>query len=174
MMPPADNSDFPRISYMNQFSIRLLAAGGLLALAAGLHAAPPKKEATLGGGKGDGPIMQMNELRACIKQQARLQTHSEELVKAQADMKAERAAIDTESAAIKTELETVDRTNEEALKVVVERAKANDKRIDDYQARVPGFNAQVEAVQAERAAYAKSCEGRRYLEDDYKDIKAGK
>jgi hypothetical protein len=29
-------------------------------------------------------------------------------------------------------------------------------------------------LQAERATYAKACEGRRYLEDDYKDIKAGK
>lgn len=54
------------------------------------------------------------------------------------------------------------------------RAQAHDKRIDAYQARVPLFNAQVEALNGERTAYAKACEGRRYLEDDYKDVKAGK
>ena len=39
-----------------------LAAGGLLLVAASLHAAPPKpREGTLGGGKAGGPIMSSRE-----------------------------------------------------------------------------------------------------------------
>jgi chromosome segregation ATPase len=143
-------------------------------VAAGAHAAPPKREATLGGGKGSGPIMSMAELRACMKRQAALKTQSDQAVRSQDEMKAERTAIDQASEAIKTDMEKLDRTSKEAVEAFVERAKAHDKRIDDYQARVPAFNEQVQALEAERAAYSKACDGRRYLEDDYKDIQAGK
>lgn len=146
-----------------------------LALAAtGLQAAPPKKEATLGGGKGSGPIMQMNELRACVKRQAGLKSMSDETVKAQQQMTTDRAAIEEGGAAIKVDMEKLDRTDQEAVAAFLERTKAHDQRIDDYQARVPAFNGKVEALNAEREGYAKACEGRRYLEDDLKDIKAGK
>lgn len=153
---------------------RLFAVCSLAVAAAATHAAPPKKEGTLGGGKGGGPIMSMADLRACVARQARVDAKSDEAVKAQEQLKAERAAIDEASAALKAELGTLDRTNKEVLEGYVARSQAHDKRIDDYQTRVPAFNAQVEALASERAAYAKSCEGRRYLEDDYKDIKAGK
>lgn len=138
------------------------------------HAAPPKREASFGSGKASGPIMSMAELRSCVKRQSALQTQSEAAIKAQDQMKAERAAIEQGSAAIKTDMEKLDRTDLVAVEAFVERAKAHDKRIDDYEARVPAFNEQVQAAQAERAAFAKACEDRRYLEDDLKDIKAGK
>ena len=152
-----------------------LAAAASLALAgASLHAAAPKREATLGGGKGSGPIMSMAQLRTCVAQQNRIQGQNDEMAKAQQQLTTDRAEIDRNSTALKDEMATLDRTNEEAVKAYVAKAQAHDKVIDDYQARVPQFNTQVEALQAQRAAYAKDCEGRRYLEDDYKDIKAGK
>jgi len=152
----------------------LAAAVGLALAGASLHAASPKREATLGGGKGSGPIMSMAQLRTCMAQQSRIQGQNDEMAKAQQQLTTDRAEIDRNSAALKDEMAVLDRTSEEAVKAYVAKAQAHDKVIDDYQARVPQFNTQVEALQAQRAAYAKDCEGRRYLEDDYKDIKAGK
>lgn len=153
---------------------RLLLACGLALAALGTHAAPPKKEGTLGGGKGGGPIMSMAELRACVARQARLDGQSAAAVKAQQEMVAERSAIDEAGAKLKDDMATLNRTDVAAVEAYVARAKAHDQRIDAYEARVPAYNAQVELLNAERAGYAKACEGRRYLEDDYKDIKAGK
>lgn len=152
-----------------------LLAATLVFAGASLHAAPPKpREGTLGGGKAGGPIMSMAQLRACVAQQGRIQTGNEDAAKVQQELNAERAEIDAEAEQLKKDLPGVDRTKQEAIDAYVARAHAHDKRIDTYQARVPPFNAQVEALNTERAAYAKACEGRRYLEDDYKDIKAGK
>jgi hypothetical protein len=163
-----------RYTTLNRRLVPLLAAGLALA-AASLHAAPPKaREGTLGGAKAGGPILSMAQLRACMAQQTRIQTGNEEAVKTQQQLNAERADIDREAEALKSDLPGVDRTNKEAIDAYVARAQAHDKRIDAYEARVPAFNTQVEALNAERASYAKTCDGRRYLEDDYKDIKAGK
>jgi hypothetical protein len=137
-----------------------------------LHAAP--REGSLGGGKASGPVMSMAQLRACLAQQTRIQSQNDDTAKIQQQLVAERAEIERNEAALKDALAALDRTNKEAVEAHVAKAQAHDKLIDDYQARVPSFNAKVEALQSERAAYAKACEGRRYLEDDYKDIKAGK
>jgi len=55
-----------------------------------------------------------------------------------------------------------------------EQAQARDTQIDDYQARVTTFNARVEARQAERDAFAKNCNNRRYFEEDEIAIKKGR
>ncbi len=155
------------------FNALLLAS---LALAcASLQAAPPKvREGTLGGGKASGPVMGMAQLRACVTQQKRIQGLNADTARTQQQMSADRASIDTEAQALKDAMAALDRTNKEAIEAYVARAQAHDKSIDTYQARVSPFNAQVETLQGERAGYAKACEGRRYLEDDYTDIKAGK
>lgn len=150
-----------------------LALAAALSLADPAHAAPPK-EGTLGTGKAGGPVLSMSQLRACLAQQARLSRQNDENLKMQQELSTERTELEGASAAIKDEMATLDRTNREAVEAYVAKAQANDKRIDTHQERVGEFNTKVEAVKAERASYAKSCEGRRYLEDDYKDIKAGK
>ena len=152
-----------------------LAAAGLALAGASLHAATPKpREATLGGGKGSGPIMSMAQLRACVAQQAGIQSQNEETAKTQAQLAADRAEIDRGAAALKEGMAVLDRTNKDDVEAYVAKAQAHDKLIDSYEARVPLFNAKVQALQAERASYLQACEGRRDLEDDYKDIKAGK
>jgi hypothetical protein len=55
-----------------------------------------------------------------------------------------------------------------------ERAVARDKRIDEYQQQVDQFNARVDPVRAERDAFSKACENRRYFEDDEIAIRKGK
>jgi hypothetical protein len=166
---------FAHFSAATTRRLLLLVAASLALAAASSHAAPPKlREGSLGAGKASGPIMSMAQLRTCVAQQNRIQGQSEETTKTQQQLTAERAEIDRGAAALKDDLPGVDRTNKEAVEAYVARAKAHDKLIDSYEARVPPFNVQVEALNAERAAYAKACEGRRYLEDDYKDIQAGK
>lgn len=167
---------FAKLSCPMARCLGLLAVAGLTLPSATLHAAPPKpREATLGSGKAaGGPIMSMSQLRACVAQQTRIQGQDDETRKTQQQLAAERAEIDSGAAALKDGMATLDRTNKEAVEAYVAKAQAHDKLIDSYQARVSPFNAQVEALQAERAVYGKACEGRRYLEDDYKDIKAGK
>src|SRR5688572_4823410 len=128
MMPPAA---FELTAFMTSALSRIFIAQCALALAAASHAAPPKREASFGGGKASGPIMSMAELRACVKRQSALQTQRDAVVREQDQMKAERDAIDQASAAIKTDMDALDRTNKEAVDAFVERAKANDKRIDD-------------------------------------------
>lgn len=164
----------PLFATFNRRLVPLLAAGLTLA-ATSLHAAPPKaREGTLGGGKAGGPILSMVQLRACMAQQARIQSQNDEATKAKLQLAADVADIDRGAGALKADLASLDRTNKEAVEAYVARAQAHDKSIDSYQERVPHFNTQVEALNEQRAAFAKACDGRRYLEDDHKDIKAGK
>jgi len=160
---------------LNRRLVPWLAAGLALAAASSLHAAPPKaREGTLGGGKAGGPILSMAQLRVCMAQQARIQSQEEEATRAKQQLATDLAEIDRSAAALKDDMTRLDRTSKEAVEAYVARAQAHDKSIDSYQARVPQFNAQVESLNEQRAAFAKSCDGRRYLEDDYRDIKAGK
>ncbi len=164
----------PLPASLTQRLVPLLVSGLLLA-ATSLHAAPPKaREGTLGGGKAGGPILSMAQLRACMAQQTNIQSQNDAAAKVKQQLAADMVEIDRNAAALKDDLVSLDRTNKEAVEAYVARAQAHDKSIDSYQARVPQFNAQVEALDAQRAAFAKACDGRRYLEDDYKDIKAGK
>jgi chromosome segregation ATPase len=164
----------PLSATLNRRRLQLLATAALLA-ATSLHAAPPKaREGTLGGGKAGGPILSVAQLRACMAQQARMQSQEEEAARTRQQLSNEIADIDRAAEALKADLPGVDRTSQEAIDAYKARAAAHDKRVESYEERVPQFNAQVEALNAQRAAFAKSCDGRRYLEDDYKDIKAGK
>ncbi len=164
----------PRSAILNRRLVPLLAAGLMLATTS-LHAAPPKaREGTLGGGKAGGPILSMAQLRACMAQQAGIQSQNEEATKAKQQLAADVADIDRSAGGLKADLASLDRTNKEAVEVYVARAQAHDKSIDSYQERESRFNVRVEALNEQRAAFAKACDGRRYLEDDYKDIKAGK
>jgi hypothetical protein len=161
-----------RTSFASRW-LPLLAAG--LMAATSLQAAPPKpREGSLGGGKASGPILSMAELRACMAQDARIQSQNEEFGRVRQQLTDDAQEIDRGAEALKADLASVDRSNKEAVDALIARAQAHDKKVESYQARVEPFNARVQAVDAERAAYAKACHGRRYLEDDYKDIKAGK
>jgi hypothetical protein len=162
--------DSIRMSSSLKLRITLVA----VACAAGaLHAAP--REATLGGGKATGgPIMSMAQLRSCLAQQDRLKALSDEAVKAQEQMNADRLTIEREGNELRSAAATVDRTSKDAVDAYAARAQAHNSTVEAYQARVPAFNAKVESFQADKAAYAKACENRRYLEDDLKDIKSGK
>jgi hypothetical protein len=178
MIPAADHKepDMRLVHSRTPHSPRLmLLAAGLVLAVTTLQAAPPKsREGTLGGGKAGGPILSMAQLRSCMAQDARIQTQNEEVGKTKQQLTTDAEEIDRAAAVLKADLASIDRSNKEAVDALVARAQAHDKKIESYQERVEPFNARVQAIDAERAAYAKACHGRRYLEDDYKDIKAGK
>ena len=145
----------------------------LLAICAA-QAADKPKEAAFGKGKGAGAFLSRDQLRACLSQQSRMTQQDAELLREQASLGDVQAGIARRGDALKEQLATLDRTNAEAVAAYNGEAQARDKLIDDYEARVTQYNSRVEAGKAEREAFAKACDNRRYFEDDETAIKKGR
>jgi len=141
----------------------------LLILAAALSAAPSwaadKKEASFGKG-GTGAYLTRDQLRTCLAHQDRVRQQNDDVVKEQAALTAMKADIARSGDELKAKLDTLDRTDLDAVTAYNDRASARDKQIDDFQARADAFNARVEANKAERDAFGKACDNRRYFEED--------
>jgi len=145
-----------------------------LLIALSSHAADKPKEATFGGGKGGGAFLSRNQLRDCMAQQAKVKQTQADMTAMQDKLNADKAEIGKTGEALKADLETLDRTSPDAVNAYNERAAARDKRIDEYQQQVDQFNSRVDGVRAEREAFSKACENRRYFEDDEAAIRKGK
>ena len=141
----------------------------LLILAAALSAAPTwaadKKEASFGKG-GTGAYLTRDQLRTCLAHQDRVRQQNDDVVKEQAALTAMKADIARSGDELKAKLDALDRTDPDAVTAYNDRASARDKQIDDFQARADAFNARVEANKAEREAFGKACDNRRYFEED--------
>jgi len=141
----------------------------LVILAAALSAAPSwaadKKEASFGKG-GTGAYLTRDQLRTCLAHQDRVRQQNDDVVKEQAALTAMKADIARSGDELKAKLDTLDRTDLDAVTAYNDRASARDKQIDDFQARADAFNARVEANKAERDAFGKACDNRRYFEED--------
>jgi hypothetical protein len=148
--------------------------GATLFIAISGHAADKPKEATFGGGKGGGAFLTRNQLRDCMAQQAKVKQTQAEMLAAQDKLNADKADIGKTGETLKADLESLDRTSPEAVDAYNERAVARDKKIDDYQQQVDQFNSRVDKARAEREAFSKACENRRYFEDDEIAIRKGK
>ena len=139
------------------------------------HAADPPKQGSFGvKSKAGGPLLTRAELRDCMARQERVRAQGDATVKAQAEFEAEKAEVTRLGAALKEQLAALDRTSAEAVAAYNEQAQAFDKRVDDYNAATPAFNAKVDALKNEREAFAKRCENRRFDELDEIAIKNGK
>jgi len=134
----------------------------LIVTGAAFAADKPKKEGAFG--KGGGAMLTKEQLRSCMNQKAKVAQQEEDLTREQAALATTKGEIGRSGEALKAGLETLDRTNAEAV------AAYNDQA----QARVTAFNGRVEAGQADREAYAKGCENRRFFEEDELAIKKGK
>ena len=156
-----------------QIPFRVLLASVLL-IAISSHAADKPKEATFGGGKGSGAFLTKNQLRDCMAQQAKVKQTSADMQAMQDKLNADKADIGKAGETLKADLEALDRTSPEAVNAYNERAVARDKRSDEYQQQVDQVNGRVDAVRAEREAFSKACENRRYFEDDEIAIRKGK
>jgi len=151
---------------------RTFLALSLLATATTFAADKPKKEGAFG--KGSGPMLTKEQLRGCISLKTRVAQQEEDLTKEQAALASTKDEIVSGGDTLKARLETLDRTSAEAVAAYNEQTETRDKQIDDYQARVTAFNTRVESGKADRDAYAKGCENRRFFEEDEIAIKKSK
>lgn len=151
---------------------RTVLALSLLATNATFAADKPKKEGAFG--KGSGPVLTKEQLRACANLKARVAQQDEELGKEQTALVTTKDDIGRGGDTLKARLESLDRTSAEAVAAYNEQSEARDKQIDDYQTRVTAFNIRVESNKTDRDAYAKGCENRRFFEEDEIAIKKSK
>ena len=152
---------------------RTVICAALLATVA-VQAADKPKEAAFGKGKATGAYLNREQLRACLGQQSGIARQDADLLKEQAAITALQAEVARLGPGLKDQLAALDRSNAEAVNAYNEQATARDKMIDDYEARVSQFNTRVEAAKADRDAFAKACDSRRYFEDDETAIKKGR
>ena len=145
-------------------------AGGLCALLA--QAAEPPKVTPKA--KPRPLIMERSELRACMAQQDRIRELSAATVRERELLDKEKAELVAKGEALKAQLETLDRSDPVAVERYNAEATGRDQRIDAFEARMPPFNAKVEALAAERESLRSRCENRRYDELDEIQIKRGK
>ena len=151
----------------------------LVAASLGLAAAMPAaaqaaKERSFGKGKASGPLLTRNELRACLSQQDQLKAKREQTLQLQAQLAKDKEDIEKRGNDLKDQLVWLDRTSQEQVDKYNAEASERDKLIDEYQARTTAFNAQVDALSADRDAWGRSCENRRYDENQELLIRAGK
>ena len=151
-------------------SIVFIAALG--AAASGIAADKKPKEGAFGTGKG--AFLTKAQLKDCMTQQARVKQAQAELTAAQDKLNTDKLNIGVLGEGLKAELETLDRTSPDAVAAYNAKAESRDKMIDAYQEQVSQFNAKVDAANADRDGWTKSCENRRYFEDDEIAIRKGK
>jgi uncharacterized coiled-coil protein SlyX len=143
-----------------------------LALAVGLPAAA--QTAARKGAKPTEPLLTRAELRICFAQKDRIRDLNETLLREREGIDKEKSELVQLGATLKDRLAALDRTNKEAVDAFNADSLERDKRIDAFEARVPGFNEKVEALAKEREGYARQCERRLYDELDEIQIKRGK
>jgi hypothetical protein len=155
------------------FTIPLALAATLLCAPTG-RAAEPLKSSSFGTGKAAGPLLTRAELRDCMTLNERIRTRSEEAAREVALLEKERAELRQSGEDLKALLETLDRTSADAVEQYNARAGARDRAIDALEARANEYNARAETLVADRAAFAKRCENRRFDERDETAIRSGK
>lgn len=133
-----------------------------------------QREGSFGGGSASGPMLTKDELRQCLAEQDRMKQETADVVATQKKLAADRAEIDRVSAALDADRPNVDVSNKEAVDAFNARLQAKGKLVADYQAAAPAFNARVDKLDADDKAFTKNCRDRRYFEDEYDEIKAGK
>lgn len=136
-------------------------------------AAKPR-EGSLGGGTASGPMLTKDELRQCLAEQDRLKNETTEVVATQKKLAKDRAEIERISAELDADRPKVDVSNKDAVDAFNVRLQEKGKMVADYQAAGQTFNQRVDKLDADDKSFTKDCRDRRYFEDEYDAIKAGK
>jgi chromosome segregation ATPase len=143
---------------------------GLLLSAAAQAADPPKGAA----GKGKSLLMSRAELRECMALQDRVQAKARELEKVKSELAGDKQDIARRGDELKEQLAGLDRTSQEQVDKYNAQAADRDQRIDAYQARSNAFNGEVDALNAQRDTWTRTCANRRFDEADEIAIKKEK
>lgn len=149
--------------------MRASTAALLLAGAAAAAQTPVPK-----GKKPPGPLMTRAELRACFEQRDQIRDRNEALARERAELDKEQTELVALGDALRARLETMDRADPMAVSSYNADAAERDRRIDAFEARMPGFNERAEALAREREARARRCDNRHYDELDEIAIRRGK
>jgi hypothetical protein len=149
------------------FALSAMSAGIALAQTAG-------KQKSFGKAPAKGLVMTRSELRACMAQQERLRTGREEATRMKAQLEQERQDLARSATELKEQFVWLDRYDKEQVDRYNQQAADRDKAVASLQTRMGDFNTQAQAVNADGEAFARSCENRRFDEDDEIAIKAGK
>lgn len=134
---------------------------------------PARAAATKSAAAGD-KILTPAQLRDCLAQQQKVRQQDADAEKQKESLAAEKVELARLGDALAAELAALDRTDAEAVNAYNERAQARDTRIDAYEAAIDRYNARAATLNADHDAFAKSCNNRRFLEDDETAIKKGK
>jgi len=159
---------------------RSAVAMGAVVLAAFVTAAPATRaadkprETKPAPAKPTPSLLSPTQLRECLAQQQSLRSRGDETERTQVALRASKDEIDRLGIALKEKLDTLDRTSADAVAAYNAQVATRDKLIDQYQEGVPAFNTQVETLKSDRAVYAKTCENKRYDENDEIMIRKGK
>ncbi len=132
------------------------------------------REGSLGGGTASGPMLTKDELRQCLTEQDRLKNETSEVVATQKKLAKDRAEIERVSAELDADRPKVDVSNKDAVDAFNVRLQAKGKMVADYQTAGQTFNQRVDKLDADDKSFTKDCKDRRYFEDEYDAIKAGK
>ena len=135
---------------------------------------PAKTEGAFGKGSSTLPVLSMDELRQCLSEQDRIKKEGADLAQAQAAMDKERAEIERMGTELAADKAKVDSTDEAAVNAYNDRVRQRTQMIESFKAGAPVFNARVDKLVVDRKAYAEACADRRFFEEDYDAIKAGK
>ncbi len=145
------------------------------AKAAAKPAKPTKaREGSLGTGTASGPMLTKDELRQCIAEQDRLKKETSEVVTTQQKLAKDRTELERVSAEIDADKPKVDLSNKEAVDTFNARLQAKGQFVTDYKAAASQFNDRVDKLDADDKTFTKNCKDRRYFEDEFDEIKAGK
>lgn len=180
---------------VTQLSAALLPAALLPALALAVfsaqagEAAPTRKGNVLGFGtdKSGGKLLSRAELRECLAEQPRLKTEGGELAREQAELDARKAQLlqqeselGAEAEALKGEEAKVDRGSQQAVDAYNQRSGRQAESLmqlrrdfDDYNARLPGFNARADAHTAAQERWNAACAKRPYSAADLEAVQSG-
>lgn len=134
----------------------------------------PKTEGAFGKGSSTLPVLSMDELRQCLSEQDRIKKEGADLAQAQAGMDKERADIESMGTELAADKAKIDASDEAAVNAYNERVRKRTQMIEAFKASAPVFNARVDKLVVDRKAYAEACADRRFFEEDYDAIKAGK
>lgn len=132
---------------------------------------PASKPANKNAAPASPKLLTRAELRACMDQEAKLKGLREDYTRRHEALEKAKADLQTETQALKQALETLDRTSEAAVNEYRNRVALHDNTVDDYNARVPEFNAAAGVLQGEEASYTQNCAGRSFEEGDELAIK---
>lgn len=132
------------------------------------------REGSLGKGSSTQPTLTREELRQCLNEQERIKKEGTDLAQLQTTMDGQRGEIDRTGTELETDKAKVDVSDEAAVNAYNARVRQRTKLVEEYRAAAPLFNARVDKLGEDRKAYASGCADRRFFEEDYDALKAGK